>query len=206
MSEPLRNPKACSGIIQRNRRHWALAVLSGWVLLAGGACTLFANGENALPAGSAGLSAREKSIGDNAQATLSELAWLEGKWQGSWGPRIAEQAWMAPRAGQMVGLFREVENMTLVVELYSLVEAPDGIELRLRHFTPSLVTWEESNSTMLKLVSVDPKTAVFENRSEGQPKRYTLIRVDADNYVSRVEIASGEESGRVTEIHYHRQK
>src|ERR1700690_1434733 len=25
------------------------------------------------------------------KATLSEFSWLEGKWQGRWGPRVAEQ-------------------------------------------------------------------------------------------------------------------
>lgn len=59
----------------------------------------------------------------SAQATLANLAWLEGRWQGNWGPRTAEETWMAPKAGVITGLFREIENdKTLVIELFSLVE------------------------------------------------------------------------------------
>jgi hypothetical protein len=107
----------------------------------------------------------------------------------------------------MPGLFRVAENdKTLVLELYSLFETLDSIELRLRHFTPSLVPWEQSSMSILKLASVDSKEAVFENSSAGQPGRVTLIRIDADTYLSRTEITSGSENRQVTEIRYHRVK
>ena len=107
----------------------------------------------------------------------------------------------------MQGLSRVAENdRTLVLELYSLLETPDSIELRLRHFTPSLVPWEQSSMSILKLVSVDLKEAVFENTSAGQPGRLTLIRIDADTYISRTEITSESENKQITEIRYHRLK
>jgi hypothetical protein len=140
-----------------------------------------------------------------AKVTLAEFAWLEGKWQGSWGPRTAEQVWMAPKAGEMLGLSRVVENeKTLVIELYSLVETPNGIELRFRHFTPSLAAWEDSSYATLKIVSFDPKTIVFENPTGGKPKRNAFIRIDAETYISRSEIVSDSENKQVTDIRYHR--
>lgn len=145
--------------------------------------------------------------GENSKVPLSEFAWLDGRWQGNWGPRVAEQVWLGPRAGEMPGLFRAAENdKTLVLELYSLLETPDGIELRLRHFTPSLVPWEQSSMSVLKLASVDSKEAVFENSASGQPGRLTLIRIDADTYISRTEITSESENKQITEIRYHRLK
>jgi hypothetical protein len=138
-----------------------------------------------------------------ANRSLSEFAWLEGKWLGNWGPRIAEEIWLEPRAGEMTGLFRVTENdKTLVLELYSLLETPNGIEMRLRHFTPSLVPWEQSAISVLKLVSFD-KDAVFDNAGAGQPNRQTLIRVDPDTYLLRTEIASGDDNKQVTEIRFH---
>ena len=75
-----------------------------------------------------------------ATPTLADLAWLEGQWQGKWGPRVAEQTWMAPKAGIMTGLFRLVEgDKTLVLEMFTVVEKPDGINFYFRHFTPELV-------------------------------------------------------------------
>ena len=81
--------------------------------------------------------------------------------------------WTEPKAGEMLGLFRVVENdKTLVIELYSLLETPDGIEFRLRHFTPSLAALGAvRDAPLLKLASFDPNTAVFENPADGQPKR-----------------------------------
>jgi hypothetical protein len=148
----------------------------------------------------------QENSADVSKASLAEFAWLEGKWQGNWGPRIAEQIWLDPRAGEMPGLFRVVENdKTLVLELYSLIETPNGLELRLRHFTPSLAPWEQSAITILRLTSL-VGGAIFENASGGQPGKQTLIRVDADTYVSRTEITSDSENKQVTEIRFQRVK
>ncbi len=142
------------------------------------------------------------------RATISDFAWLEGKWQGAWGPRLTEEIWTAPRAGQMLGLFRVVENdKTLVIELFSLLETPTGLELRFRHFTPALVPWEQSGAALMKLVDADTKTAIFENPSDGQPKRDVFTRVDPDTYMFRSEIVPVPAgTSHVTEIRYHRQK
>jgi hypothetical protein len=142
-----------------------------------------------------------------AKTTLANFAWLEGRWQGAWGPRTAQQVWTPPRAGVMLGTFQLIENdKTLVIELFTLVEKQDGIELRLRHFTPSLVAWEKSGPTVLKLTSVDPKTIVFENPGDGEPKRAVIQRIDADTYISRSEILPKKGDLLVTEITYRRQK
>ena len=139
--------------------------------------------------------------------SLSDFSWLEGRWRGDWGPRVAEQAWLAPAAGTMLGTFRLVENeKVLVIELFTLVEKPDGIDFYFRHFTPELVPWEKADATLLKLSSVDAKKVSFENPVNGQPKRAILMRVDADTYTSRSEIVPEQGAMQVIEITYHRQK
>lgn len=142
-----------------------------------------------------------------AHPTLANLAWLEGRWRGDWGPRVAEQVWMAPKAGMMTGLFRLVENdKTLVLEMFTMVEKPDGINFYFRHFTPELVPWEKADATVLNLSSADAKTIEFENPVNGQPKRVSLIRVDADTYTARSEIVPEQGDMQVIEITYHRVK
>lgn len=137
---------------------------------------------------------------------LADFAWLQGKWQGNWGPRMAEQVWMGPEAGEMAGIFRVTGNdRTLVLELYSLVETPDGVELRLRHFTPSLIPWE-SSVTVLKLAGINASETKFENGSTGQPSRTTFIRIDLDTYLSRTELTSTGDNKQVTDIRFHRVK
>jgi hypothetical protein len=140
-----------------------------------------------------------------AKATLADLAWLAGSWQGFWGPRIAQQVWTPPNSGVMLGSFQLAENdKTLVVEIFTLTQTPEGIELRIRHFTPSLVPWEKDGATVLKLTSLDAKSAVFENFVNGEPKTQSMRRMDADTYTSRSEVMPQEGNPQVAEITFHR--
>ena len=140
--------------------------------------------------------------------TLADFAWLPGRWQGQWGPRNVEQEWTPAKAGMMVGIYRVIESdKTLVLEILALTESPDGVEYRIRHFTPSLAPWEKSGgSTLLNLVSMDTKRIVFENPIDGQPKHAILDRVDEDTFVSRSEIVPLEGDAQVVSITFHRQK
>lgn len=147
----------------------------------------------------------DKSGSTQESGLLSDFGWLAGDWQGVWGPRIVEQTWMAPKAGQMTGIYRVLENSkALVVELFSLLDTSEGIEFRFRHFTPELTPWEKDGPTQLRLASLDSKNAVFENPSAGQPKRALFIRVDPNTYISRSEIVAEDGSIQVTEITFHR--
>lgn len=138
---------------------------------------------------------------------LADFAWLEGRWQGTWGPRSAEQCWSSPKAGMMLGTFRLVENgKTLVIEMFTLVEKPDGINLYIRHFTPDLVPWEKTDATVLSLTSLDGPRTTFENAVNGQPKHSIFIRQDAETFISRSEIVPDSGDMQVIEITYHRQK
>ncbi len=163
----------------------------------------------ASPGGSAAASASE-DVSNTAPApkvALADFAWLAGRWQGSWGPRVAQQVWTAPKAGVMMGTFQLAENdKTLVLELFTVVEESGGIKFHLRHFTPSLVAWEKPGPTVLNLASADAKSIVFENSLDGQPKRTIITRVDADTYISRSEVVPEKGDLQVTEITYHRQK
>jgi len=139
--------------------------------------------------------------------TLADFAWLAGRWQGAWGPRVAQQVWMPPKGGVMLGMFQTVDNGdTLVLELFTIVEKPGGISLYVRHFTPTLEPWEASKATLLKLASSTPKALEFDNPLNGQPKRQIIRKIDADTYASRAEIVPDKGDTQVVEITYHRQK
>jgi Domain of unknown function (DUF6265) len=137
---------------------------------------------------------------------LSDFAWLEGRWRGEWGPRVAEQVWMAPKAGMMLGDFRLVENdKVLVVEFFTLVEKSAGINFYFRHFTPELVPWEKSDATLLNLASAEPRKLDFENPANGKPKQVVFNRIDADTYTWHSEINPENGDPQIIEITYHRQ-
>ncbi len=107
----------------------------------------------------------------------------------------------------MSGTFQLVENdTTLVIEVFTLVQKPDGIKLYFRHFTPTLSPWETSGPTVLKLASSTPKAIEFDNPIGGEPKRAVIRKIDADTYVSRSEIVPEKGDTEIVEITYHRQK
>ena len=137
---------------------------------------------------------------------LLDFAWLEGRWRGDWGPRVAEQVWMAPKAGMMLGDFRLIENdKVLVLEFFTLMEKPGGINFYFRHFTPELVPWEKSDAMLLNLASTEPGKLDFENRANGKPKRVLFTKIDADTYIWRSEIIPENGDPQIIEIAYHRQ-
>ena len=107
----------------------------------------------------------------------------------------------------MSGTFQEIENdSTLVIELFTLVQKPDGIKLYFRHFTPTLAPWEKSAPTVLNLANLSPKSIEFDNPVDGEPKRAIIRRIDADTYISRSEIVPEKGDTQIIEITYHRQK
>lgn len=147
-----------------------------------------------------------KATVEGPKAPLSQFAWLAGYWQGQWGPRLAQQVWMPAQSGTMVGVFQLSEDtQTLVVELYTIVSAPGGIELRVRRFTPSLTAWEKSGPALLNLKSIDSKSILFENANNGQPKSWSMRHTGADTFVARFEIVPEKGQQQVAEIVYHRQ-
>jgi len=182
--------------------------LFGALILFGGSSTGAAGQPPAGTGAQSGVSPSATVSPETASKdALADFAWLEGRWQGEWGPRIAEQVWMAPKGGAMLGTFRLLENdKTLVLEMFVLLEKPNGIEFRLRHFTPDLLPWEKANATVLVLASHDPMKAIFENPVDGQPKHAVITRIDGDTFVSRSEIVPGKGDMQVIEITYHRQK
>jgi hypothetical protein len=151
--------------------------------------------------------AAAKAAAQESSVKLADLSWMVGTWKGEWGPRTAEQVWLAPNAGELLGVFRLAENdKMLVIELFTLVERSGGIDFYLRHFTPQLVPWEKSEATMLHLASLDALKIEFENSTNGMPKRASFTRLDADTYLARSEIVPESGEMQLVEITYHRQK
>jgi hypothetical protein len=138
-------------------------------------------------------------------ATVADFAWLAGTWRGEWGPRVAELVWMPPQAGVMTGAYTLMEtDKVLVVELFTLVQTPNGVELYIRHFTPQEVPWEKGDATKLSLVNFDNTHFEFNNAVNGKPKTSIIQKVDADTFKWRAEIVPDTGEPQTIEITYHR--
>ncbi|HYI92798.1 MAG TPA: DUF6265 family protein [Bryobacteraceae bacterium] len=83
------------------------------------------------------------------QATIQDVAWLEGHWQGTALGGTADEYWSSPMAGSMMGMFRLVkDDKVTFYELFRIAEENGSLVLRLKHFHPDMKGWEEKDATV----------------------------------------------------------
>jgi hypothetical protein len=116
-------------------------------------------------------------------ATLADVAFITGHWQGRTAEGFSEEVWTAPEGDGMLGMWRWVEGgKAAVLELLTIRQEASGPVLRLRHFNGALVAREEKDKPVeLPLVSRAGGEAVFEGPSStGGQVRLTYKR-EGDN-------------------------
>ncbi|HEX9109327.1 MAG TPA: DUF6265 family protein, partial [Longimicrobiales bacterium] len=134
----------------------------------------------------------------SARATTADFAWLGGHWQGDMASTggSAEIVFTPPAAGTMAGVMRLViGGKVAVVELITLVDTPEGVELRFRHFSPELKAYETDYRQTMRLKALDGARATFENLvpyeagvMSTQPRLSAFVREGEDAFVSHSDI------------------
>jgi len=95
-------------------------------------------------------------------ATLHDLSWLSGSWEGEGIEGAPALEAYAPAAGgQMVGHFRQLnkDGSVMFYEIITIVEDAGSLAYRLKHFNADLTGWEEKDK-----VVVFPLTAATKQR------------------------------------------
>jgi hypothetical protein len=97
-------------------------------------------------------------------AALRDVAFIAGRWSGEMDGGKTQEWWSAPEGDGMLGMFRYVKDgKSVFYELMSIDQTAEGPVLRLRHFGPGLVAWEEKDgATSWPLVELAADRAVFE--------------------------------------------
>lgn len=131
------------------------------------------------------LLAPPAGAGETAAAagpTLDAVAWLAGSWQGALGDDPLEETWLPPADGTMVGLFRWLKGGEVYLyELLSFEETADGLVLKIKHFGPGLVGWEEKGEWKLfDLVELADGKAVFAERGDEVEHTRVSYRPDGE--------------------------
>lgn len=95
--------------------------------------------------------------------TIDDVAWLAGRWVGEGLGGEMEEVWSPPVGGQMVGHFRLVRNGAPVFYEIILLDATEaGVRMRVKHFNPDFVGWEEKDAWItFEPVSVSETEIVF---------------------------------------------
>ena len=114
---------------------------------------------------------------------LADLEFITGRWSGELDGGTTDEHWSAPSGDNMMGVFRYVKSGKAVFYEMLLIEmTASGPVLRLKHFTPGLIGWEEKDQVYsYPLVELAKNKAAFE-RPDKQT-RMTFQRTSADSMV-----------------------
>jgi hypothetical protein len=85
------------------------------------------------------------------RATLADVAWLTGYWDGEGMGGTVEDLWMPPRAGVMLGSFRLVKPAGQpggFYELFAIEESEGTLRFVAKHFHTDWVGWEEKDKAL----------------------------------------------------------
>jgi hypothetical protein len=142
---------------------------------------------------------------------LEDFAWLEGTWEGSLdvgdGTALAEVQYLPPEGGVIQGSFRLTKDGSVIVlELVSLVELEDRIEMRFRHFNRLLEPWEKEDPIVLTLEKATDNLFTFRNHVNDSPRWSFLENLGPDRHRVRSEIYSKDGELSEIEIVYQRRR
>lgn len=136
---------------------------------------------------------------DRPPATLSDVAWLVGNWEGEAFGSKFEQAWNPASAGSMIGFFKLLgdEGVTFY-ELLLLVEEEGSLSLKVKHFSPDFTAWEEKEDYIdFRFVKAEEDAVHFSGLS--------FYRIDDDTMHGYIVMRSGEDV-REEKLVYNRQQ
>lgn len=141
------------------------------------------------------------ALGDKTspQATLSDVTWITGSWEGEAFGGQVQEVWAPPLGDSMMCAFKlVVDGKVEFYELCQIREESGSLVLRLKHFNGDLKGWEEKDETVdFKLVKVEKDIVYFDG--------FTVERVSKDKINMHVMIGEAGEESEVT-FNYSRAK
>lgn len=97
------------------------------------------------------------------EASIEQIDWLVGTWRGAGFGGQVEECWAPSSAGSKLATFRlERDGRARFYEFLVLAEEAGSLSLKLKHFSPDLVGWEERDGHVsFPLVRIEPGAAYF---------------------------------------------
>ncbi|MCZ6774991.1 MAG: DUF6265 family protein [Ignavibacteria bacterium] len=133
-------------------------------------------------------------------ATINDMVWIVGHFQGEALGGIFEEVWAPPFGGAMMGMFKVVKDDTVVFyELLTIIEESNSLNLKLKHFNADLTGWEEKDEFQsFPLVKLTQDAAFFDG--------ITFRKLDQDTIQVFVAIQQSDDETQEIEFKYHRVK
>ncbi|MFD0762249.1 DUF6265 family protein [Lutibacter aestuarii] len=103
-------------------------------------------------------------VNKSPKATLKQVSWIAGYWQGKALGGLTEEVWTAPMGDSMMGSFKlVVDNKVKFYELCTISELNETLILRIKHFDNDLKGWEEKEvSENFRLVKIENNKVYFD--------------------------------------------
>jgi hypothetical protein len=123
---------------------------------------------------------------------IKDLEFMAGKWTttGEWGDM--EENWSKPFGNSMMCSYRCVKNGKVIFYEFIVIEQqPSGPVMKLRHFNPGLIAWEDKDKpydyplmfldeNLARFERPDKKTALTFQRISKDQMKVILERQDKD--------------------------
>jgi hypothetical protein len=126
--------------------------------------------------------AQDKRIEDKPvqNVTIADLGFMAGHSQGELDGGISDEHWSEPAGDSMMGVYRYIQDGKVqMYEFMSIEQTSQGPVLRLKHFHPGLVGWEEKEQVWnYPLKSWKPGAAVFEAADKSTRISYRVTGKD----------------------------
>lgn len=141
----------------------------------------------------------------STKASLNDFQWLSGHWEGLVGATPLEEFCSTPDRGLIMCMFRSMDaQKVLALELITLQDTPDGVEERVRFFSPDLSEPESAKTMVLRVTHFAPIKSVFENPNPGGASKVTLTHNAPDEMTARIELLDDSGKPAVIEAHWKR--
>lgn len=144
-----------------------------------------------------------------------DFAWLAGTWEGHLvgaDDIVTELTFQPPKEGLMSGVMRLSQGgKPVLLELISMMDGPDGVELRFRHFDGALAAMEATfRQTMVLKTSTD-SSDTFENTVafdrtlvSTQPRVSSWVRRGPNDMIARSDLLDADGKPGKIEVVYHK--
>jgi hypothetical protein len=142
---------------------------------------------------------------ENSAFRISQLSWISGHWKGEMDGSVIQEIWSKPEGTSMIGMFQMIRTgQARFYEFMTIGEENGKIFLKLRHFSPGLVAWEDKESPLtFELSQVDGNLAVF--NQQGSYTRLHYRSENPDSLIVRLEEIKDGKPG-FTEFRFRREK
>lgn len=135
---------------------------------------------------------------DEQAASVEDLAWMAGTWEGVYEGAVADEIWMPPRAGSMAGTFRSTGPGGVTQIFFMIIrEEADGIVFRLSGVSPAFADLGRG-PVAFRLVRLEGRTAVFDREPGSATTLARLIydRKGPEDMLIRLEFDPTPPAGR----------